>query len=69
MSIIIKFTFIASPFTLLTFNSYKWYIPFTYTIEKIGSQNNETALITPNNLWKKVEWILPNETNSIHFII
>jgi hypothetical protein len=48
---------IASPY------DYKWYIPFTHTIEKIGFENSESSS-TPNTLWNKVQWILPNETNS-----
>ena len=46
------------------FFSYKWYIPFTHTIETVGSINNDTFEVTPDNLWKNVKWIFANETSS-----
>ena len=48
--------------------SFKWFIPFTYSIEKIGSVNVNTMSLNANNLWQMVTWFLPNETFSSKII-
>jgi hypothetical protein len=48
--------------------SYKWFIPFTHSVEKLGSLNSNTFSLNPNNLWEKVTWFSPNEATSKTFI-
>ena len=46
--------------------SYRWYVPFTHSIEKIGVVANSDILsLTTNNIWDKVNWFMPNESESI----
>jgi hypothetical protein len=47
------------------YKSYRWYVPFTHSIEKIGVANPDILSLTTNNIWEKVIWFMPNETESI----
>ena len=56
----------------IKYYSYRWFIPFTHSIEKIGSVNSDTMSLTTENTWEKVIWFMPNETLSkilFYFII
>ena len=44
--------------------SYKWFVPFTHTIETVGMKNEDTFQVTPNDLWKNVTWLYANVTTS-----
>ena len=45
--------------------SYRWYVPFTHSIEKIGVVANSDILsLTTNNIWDRVNWFMPNEAES-----
>ena len=47
---------------MLSLYSTKWFIPFTYSIEKIGPANFAKSLT-----WQNITWLLPNETISNAF--
>lgn len=47
----------------LLFSTNKWYIPFTYSIEKVGVNSNTTKL-NMSTLYPQIIWISPNDENS-----
>ena len=47
------------------FLSVKWYIPFTYSVETLGSINSFTNQVNTSNLFNRISWI----EKSIHKVI
>jgi hypothetical protein len=48
---------------LFFFLSYKWFVPFTYSVEKLGS-GSDALNANIDNLYDKIEWLKQNEENS-----
>jgi hypothetical protein len=46
--------------------SYKWFIPYTHSIETVNFTNSAIFSLTPNNLWDKVIWFTPEESSSLN---
>jgi len=43
--------------------SYKYNVPFTYSIEKVG-EINDTLRVDIENLFDKIDWLKRNEDSS-----
>lgn len=44
--------------------NYKWFVPFTYAVERIDAKNTSFNQVNMNNLHDKIIWLNPNETES-----
>ena len=50
--------------------SIKWHIPFTHSIETVGSDYvSFTNQVNENNLWNKVAWLSPDKPEGKHFFV
>ena len=43
---------------------YKWYVPFSYSVEKLGAKNDATFAANITNLYNRLIWLLPSENES-----
>ena len=43
----------------------KWFIPFSHSIETIGSSSSFTNEVDSNNLKDRIQWIVPNKDKII----
>ena len=44
--------------------SYKWYVPFSYSIEEVGTRKESTFAADMNNVYNQMEWLKQNENSS-----
>jgi hypothetical protein len=44
--------------------SYEWYIPFTYSIEKLRSAKSEASNFNISNMHENIIWLKPGENKS-----
>ena len=46
--------------------SFKWWIPFSHSIETVGSTSSFTNEVGPSNVFDKITWLNPDTTESNH---
>ncbi len=44
--------------------SYQWFVPFTYSVEKVGLMSNDAFNVGLETLYDKIDWLKQNERSS-----
>ncbi len=45
--------------------SYKWFVPFTYSVEKLGTPSGDASNINTENLYSRVKWLKETEDSKV----
>ena len=46
-------------------SSYKWFVPFTHSVEKLGTPSGDASNITTENLYNRVQWLKQSEDSRV----